>query len=186
MDYSAFGKSLSTENKKENLINNRIPDIIILSSTCISNHSESPSEELIPRALSHIGLTINNNGNVLIPTYSCGIIFDMFESIKNYLLQRMKRAPIFLISPVGKHSLAYANIIAEYLSKERQEKVYLPEAPFPHEEMITSKLLFHYNSMEELMESGNYREPCIVFAGHPSLRLINLFFLEYNFIKMIY
>ena len=89
-------------------------DVIILSSTCITSEPLSTPDKMVPKALRHIGMTINNNGNVLIPTYSCGVIFDMFENIKSFLLQRMKRAPVFFISPVAEHSLAYANIIAEW------------------------------------------------------------------------
>lgn len=56
------------------------------------------------------------------------------------------------------------------MCQERKEKVYLPEAPFPHEEMVHSNLLYHYKTVDELFASGNYSEPCIIFAGHPTLR----------------
>jgi len=43
--------------------------------------------------------------------------------------------PIYFISPVAKASLAYASIFAEWLSKEREDKVYIPEEPFIHSEV---------------------------------------------------
>lgn len=89
-------------------------DAIILSSTCVTKEPKFTPDKMVPKALGHIGAVINRNGNVLIPTYSCGVIFDLFENIKNYLLPRMQRAPVFFISPVAEHSLAYANIIAEW------------------------------------------------------------------------
>ena len=126
------------------------------------------------------GMTINNGNNVLIPCLPSGIIFDLFENIETLLIgARMKKVPIFFVSPVAEHCLAYANIIAEWLYKSKQEKAYIPEAPFLHEDMIASKRLFYFPDAHSLVNSPHYSEPCIVFIGHPSLRFLFLSLFEY-------
>jgi integrator complex subunit 9 len=53
--------------------------------------------------------------------------------------------PIYFISPVAKASLAYAGIFAEWLSKDREDKVYIPEEPFIHSEVSRNHYLpIHY------------------------------------------
>ena len=49
---------------------------------------------------------------------------------------------------------------------ERQQKMYLPGNPMPHQDMMDQSLLYYAFRAD----SENYQEPCVVFAGHPSLR----------------
>uniref|UniRef100_A0AAZ3NQP3 Uncharacterized protein n=1 Tax=Oncorhynchus tshawytscha TaxID=74940 RepID=A0AAZ3NQP3_ONCTS len=51
----------------------------------------------------------------------------------------------------------------------KQSKVYLPEPPFPHSELIQTNKLKHYPSIHGDF-SSEFRQPCVVFNGHPSLR----------------
>ena len=108
---------------------------------------------------------------MLVPVDPSGIVFDLFENIHTYLLGlRMKRVPMYFVSPVAEHCLAYANIVSEWLCTSKQEKVYAPEPPFPHEDMVHQEALHHFPDAHALLNSPVYQEPCVVFAGHPSLR----------------
>ncbi|KAK2093914.1 Integrator complex subunit 9 [Saguinus oedipus] len=55
------------------------------------------------------------------------------------------------------------------LCHNKQSKVYLPEPPFPHAELIQTNKLKHYPSIHGDF-SNDFRQPCVVFTGHPSLR----------------
>ncbi|XP_026527229.1 integrator complex subunit 9 [Notechis scutatus] len=55
------------------------------------------------------------------------------------------------------------------LCHNKQTKVYLPEPPFPHAELIQSNKLKHYPSIHGDF-SNDFKQPCVVFTGHPSLR----------------
>ncbi|XP_023235050.1 integrator complex subunit 9-like [Centruroides sculpturatus] len=57
-----------------------------------------------------------------------------------------------------------------WLSQSKQSKVYLPEEPFPHAQLIRNGRLKHFPSICVENFSTEFRTPCIVFAGHPSLR----------------
>lgn len=56
------------------------------------------------------------------------------------------------------------------LSTNKQNKVYLPEEPFPHAFLVKNARLKHYTSTYAEGFSSDYRQPCVVFCGHPSLR----------------
>lgn len=59
---------------------------------------------------------------------------------------------------------------ASRLSTNKQNKVYLPEEPFPHAFLVKNARLKHYTSTYAEGFSNDYRQPCVVFCGHPSLR----------------
>jgi integrator complex subunit 9 len=48
--------------------------------------------------------------------------------------------------------------------------VFLPEPPFPYGEFIKAGVLQQVKSVKAEQFGTIFREPCIVFAGHPSLR----------------
>ncbi|ELT97170.1 hypothetical protein CAPTEDRAFT_153905 [Capitella teleta] len=123
--------------------------------------------------------TLKNGGNVLVPCYPSGITYDLFECLSSHLdTIGLGGVPLYFISPVAASSLAYSNIYAEWLSSGKQSKVYLPEPPFPHAELIRSNRLKHYPGLHEGFNK-EIRSPCIVFTGHPSLRFGNVVhFLE--------
>lgn len=56
------------------------------------------------------------------------------------------------------------------LSTNKQNKVYLPEEPFPHAFLVKNARLKHFTSTYAEGFSSDYRQPCVVFCGHPSLR----------------
>lgn len=53
------------------------------------------------------------------------------------------------------------------LSHNKQRKVYLPEDPFPHAQLVKDGRLRHCKALNTIPE---LRQPCVLFCGHPSLR----------------
>ncbi|XP_015750527.1 PREDICTED: integrator complex subunit 9 homolog [Acropora digitifera] len=118
----------------------------------------------------NLATTLKNGGNVLVPCWPSGVLYDLFECLYSYMDNAsLTSIPIYFISPVADSSLAYSNIFAEWLCQSKQSKVYLPEAPFPHAELVKSGRLKHFPSIHDGLNSC-FKTPCVVFAGHPSLR----------------
>ncbi|RLU21019.1 hypothetical protein DMN91_007635 [Ooceraea biroi] len=118
-----------------------------------------------------VAVTLRAGGCVLIPCYPSGVVYDLFECLSTHLDKSgFTQVPLFFISPVAETSLAYSNILAEWLSTNKQNKVYLPEEPFPHAFLVKNARLKHYTSTYAEGFSSDYRQPCVVFCGHPGLR----------------
>lgn len=118
-----------------------------------------------------VATTLRCGGSVLIPCYPSGVVYDLFECLSSHLDNSgMTTIPMFFISPVADTSLAYSNILAEWLSTAKQNKVYLPEEPFPHAFLVRNGRLKHFKHIYTEGFSTDYRQPCVVFCGHPSLR----------------
>jgi len=66
--------------------------------------------------------------------------------------------------------IVYCYTFTFRLSTNKQNKVYLPEEPFPHAFLVKNARLKHYTSTYAEGFSNDYRQPCVVFCGHPSLR----------------
>jgi integrator complex subunit 9 len=114
--------------------------------------------------------TLKNGGNVLIPCYPTGVLYDLLECLKAYLdSASLSHVPVYFISPVAKSSLSFSNIFAEWLCDAKKAKVYQPEQPFLHAEFIKSGRLRHFPNIHGELGSV-YQTPCVVFTGHPSLR----------------
>ncbi|XP_055845527.1 integrator complex subunit 9 [Episyrphus balteatus] len=119
----------------------------------------------------NVAVTIRNNGSALIPCYPSGVVYDLFECLTQNLENAgLNNVPMFFISPVADSSLAYSNILAEWLSSAKQNKVYLPDDPFPHAFYVRNAKLKHYKHVYSEGFSKDFRQPCVVFCGHPSLR----------------
>lgn len=115
-------------------------------------------------------MTIRAGGNVLVPCYSSGVIYDLLECLYQFIENaNLGSTPFYFISPVANSSLEFSQIFAEWLCHNKQSKVYLPEPPFPHAELIQTNKLKHYPSIHGDF-SSEFRQPCVVFTGHPSLR----------------
>ncbi|KAG8234922.1 hypothetical protein J437_LFUL015330 [Ladona fulva] len=116
-------------------------------------------------------MTLRSGGSVLIPCYPSGVVYDIFECLSSHLDNSgLSQIPMFFVSPVADSSLAYSNILAEWLSQAKQKKVYLPEEPFPHAFLVKNGRLKHFKNLYAEGFSTDYRQPCVVFCGHPSLR----------------
>jgi len=112
--------------------------------------------------------TLRGGGNVVFPCYPSGIIYDLFECLANHLdSSGYGNYPFYFIAPHSETSLAYSNILAEWLSNSKQRRVYIPEDPFTHAELVKIGRLKHYKTLHDIPE---VRQPCILFCGHPCLR----------------
>jgi len=115
--------------------------------------------------------TLKSGGNILIPSRPSGLVYDLVETLHSYLSNvGMSLVPIYFISPVSEKSLAYSNILGEWMSKDKQDRIYLPEPPLLHPELIRIGRLFPFVNISDGSFGNAFKTPCIVFCGHPSLR----------------
>ncbi|XP_074644115.1 integrator complex subunit 9-like [Tubulanus polymorphus] len=143
-------------------------DILILSG--LTQAPVQNPDAMIRDFCVNITLTLRTGGNVLVPCFPTGVTFDLFECLSVHMdTCGLSNIPMYFISSQADSSLAYSNIFAEWLSSSKQNKVYLPEPPFPHAELVKSGRLRHFASLNDGI-SKEFRQPCVVFTGHPSLR----------------
>uniref|UniRef100_A0A0N5ADZ1 Beta-Casp domain-containing protein n=1 Tax=Syphacia muris TaxID=451379 RepID=A0A0N5ADZ1_9BILA len=115
---------------------------------------------------------LKKNGSVLMPVSPTGTIYDLLEVIAHQMDQHnvSQDVPIYFISPVAKETLAFSSIAMEWLSEKKQEYFYLPDQAFAHGKMLKSGRLKVYDTSHGTF-SRQMRTPCVIFCGHPSLRL---------------
>ncbi|XP_025103856.1 integrator complex subunit 9-like isoform X2 [Pomacea canaliculata] len=143
-------------------------DVLIL--TCLTQTPLALPDPMIGEFCVNAAVTVKHGGSVLVPCYPSGVTYDLFECLSGHLDQcGLSNTPMYFVSPVSDGSLAYSNIYAEWLSTGKQSKVYLPECPFPHAELVNSGRLRHFKDINEL--GSDFQMPCILFTGHPSLRM---------------
>ena len=129
--------------------------------------------------LGGVAQTLQKGGCVLMPVRPCGSTLDLIDALSKYLPNvalSTVHTPIYLVSPVAESLIAYLEIMAEWVHPSRRDRAtglgrerYTPDHVFVHTEMKESRRLRVVSQVHEL--SGTYMEPCIVMAGHPSLRL---------------
>uniref|UniRef100_A0A8C6WNK5 Integrator complex subunit 9 n=1 Tax=Neogobius melanostomus TaxID=47308 RepID=A0A8C6WNK5_9GOBI len=143
-------------------------DVLIL--TGLTQMPTANPDGMLGEFCSNLAMTIRAGGNVLVPCYSSGVIYDLLECLYQFIDNaNLGTTPFYFISPVANSSLEFSQIFAEWLCHVKQSKVYLPEPPFPHAELIQTNKLKHYPSIHGDF-SNEFRQPCVVFTGHPSLR----------------
>ncbi|XP_055495206.1 integrator complex subunit 9 [Leucoraja erinacea] len=143
-------------------------DVLIL--TGLTQIPTANPDGMLGEFCSNLAVTIRSGGNVLVPCYPSGVIYDLLECLYQYIDSAgLSSVPFYFISPVANSSLEFSQIFAEWLCHNKQSKVYLPEPPFPHAELIQTNKLKHYPSIHGDF-SNDFRQPCVVFTGHPSLR----------------
>lgn len=163
-------------------------DVMIMSSLSLA---KQPVEQVVHALRGHVENTLRNQGNVLLPVLSSGLIFDLLEVLFLHLKKKgMGNVRVFFISPTAKKSLAYSSITGEYLCDQKQELVNQGRNPFVHNDLVRERLLCPLESVTEFVAlpsesaaSGtrlhqlriaattifDVTSPCIVLAGHPSL-----------------
>ncbi|KAK3577284.1 hypothetical protein CHS0354_008377 [Potamilus streckersoni] len=167
--YVAGTSTLTTHPKPIDQVPLKNSDIMIL--CCLTQTPLTNPDSMIGEFCVNAAVTIKNGGNVLVPCYPLGVTFDLFECLSGHLDScGLSTVPMYFVSPVCDSTLAYSNIFAEWLSHVKQSKVYLPEPPFPHAELVSLGRLRHYANIHDGLQN-DFKTPCIVFAGHPSLRL---------------
>ncbi|XP_038626787.1 integrator complex subunit 9 [Tachyglossus aculeatus] len=143
-------------------------DVLIL--TGLTQIPTANPDGMVGEFCSSLAMTVRNGGNVLVPCYPSGVIYDLLECLYQYMDSAgLSNVPLYFISPVANSSLEFSQIFAEWLCHNKQTKVYLPEPPFPHAELIQTNKLKHYPSIPGDF-SNDFKQPCVVFTGHPSLR----------------
>ncbi|GCB77734.1 hypothetical protein scyTo_0021128, partial [Scyliorhinus torazame] len=143
-------------------------DVLIL--TGLTQIPTANPDGMLGEFCSNLAVTVRSGGNVLVPCYPSGVIYDLLECLYQYIDSAgLSSIPFYFISPVANSSLEFSQIFAEWLCHNKQSKVYLPEPPFPHAELILTNKLKHYPSIHGEF-SNDFKQPCVVFTGHPSLR----------------
>lgn len=167
--YVSGSSTLTTHPKPMDQVALKNCNVLIL--TGLTQTPTANPDSMLGELCMTVALTLRNNGNVLIPCYASGTVYDLFECLSSHLdSSQLSQVPMFFISPVADTSIAYSNILAEWLSQAKQNKVYLPEEPFPHANLVKSGRLKHFKHIYAEGFSTEYRQPCVVFCGHPSLR----------------
>lgn len=60
-------------------------------------------------------MTIRAGGNVLVPCYSSGVIYDLLECLYQFMdSANLGSTPFYFISPVANSSLEFSQIFAEW------------------------------------------------------------------------
>ncbi|XP_051775292.1 integrator complex subunit 9 isoform X2 [Erpetoichthys calabaricus] len=143
-------------------------DVLIL--TGLTQIPTANPDGMLGEFCSNLAMTIRSGGNVLVPCYPSGVVYDLLECLYQFIdSASLNSTPFYFISPVANSSLEFSQIFAEWLCQSKQSKVYLPEPPFPHAELIQTNKLKHYSSVYGDF-SNDFKQPCVVFTGHPSLR----------------
>ena len=167
--YVSGSSTLTTHPRPINQSALRHADVVIMSGLTQAPHVNPDS--MLGELCMNVGVTLRNGGSVLIPCYPSGVVYDLFECLSTNLDNHgLSQIPMFFISPVADSSLAYSNILAEWLSSVKQNKVYIPDEPFPHANLVKNARLKHYKHIYSEGFSTDFRQPCVVFCGHPSLR----------------
>ncbi|CAG8433608.1 1190_t:CDS:10 [Ambispora gerdemannii] len=124
-------------------------------------------DEILNDIQSSVANSLRQGGNILFPCTLNGIIFDLLKNLSNRL--KAAQNTFYIASPVAEESLQYSNILSEWMCVQNQEKVYVPEDPMEHKNLMAQGRLIHVAHVDSSINE-RYKEPCIVFAGHPSLR----------------
>jgi integrator complex subunit 9 len=123
----------------------------------------------------HISAVVGAGGDVLIPCYASGLIYDLIDYLRVYLNSiNLQSTNMFFVSPVADHSLAYSNISTEWLCEKKQDNMSIAEPPFLHQGMVKTKQLYvfdHVNAAFAQTFNSNRANPSVIFAGHPNLRM---------------
>ncbi|CAG8639477.1 11678_t:CDS:2, partial [Ambispora leptoticha] len=124
-------------------------------------------DKILNEIQSIVANSLRQGGNILFPCNLNGIIFDLLKDLSNRF--KADQNPFYIASPVAEESLQYSNILSEWMCVQNQEKVYAPEDPMEHKNLMAQGRLIHVAHVDSSINE-RYKEPCIVFAGHPSLR----------------
>uniref|UniRef100_A0A915CYU3 Beta-Casp domain-containing protein n=1 Tax=Ditylenchus dipsaci TaxID=166011 RepID=A0A915CYU3_9BILA len=140
--------------------------------TSLARQPDSSPSSMASKFTSTVADTLKKQGNVLIPISPTGVIYDLIELVINTIERHSlsRDIPIYFISVVAESTFAFANIYSEWLSQVKSEKAYVPEDPFPLVELVKSGRIKIYENLHGAF-SRECRTPCVVFTGHPSLRI---------------
>lgn len=123
--YVSGSSTLTTHPRPINQSALKHADVVIMTGLTQAPHVNPDS--MLGELCMNVGVTLRNGGSVLIPCYPSGVVYDLFECLSTNLDNHgLSQIPMFFISPVADSSLAYSNILAEWLSSVKQNKVRSP------------------------------------------------------------
>ncbi|XP_050346894.1 integrator complex subunit 9 [Nymphalis io] len=167
--YVSGSSTLTTHPRPINQAALRGADLLILAA--LTQTPAHNPDHMLGDLCVHATVTLRAGGSVLCPVYPSGVLYDLLECLSAHLEGAgLAHVPLYVVSPVADSSLAYSNILAEWVSVGKQARVYLPEEPFPHAALVRAGRLKHARSLHDDAFSADFRQPCVVFCGHPSLR----------------
>ncbi|CAK1544336.1 unnamed protein product [Leptosia nina] len=169
--YVSGSSTLTTHPRPINQSALRGADLLILAA--LTQTPAHNPDHMLGDLCVHATLTLRAGGCVLCPVYPSGVLYDLLECLSAHLEGAgLAQVPLYVVSPVADSSLAYSNILAEWVSAGKQARVLLPEEPFPHAALGRAGRLRQARALHELPTSApaEFRQPCVVFCGHPSLR----------------
>ena len=167
--YLSSSSTLTTHPKAMDQTSIRGADCMIM--TALTQTPTQMPDPMIGEFCRIVCDTLKASGNVLVPCYPSGIIYDLFECLSTQMdMNGLTTIPMFFFSSVADSSLAYSNIMAEWLSTAKHNRVYLPEEPFVHGSLVRGGRLKSFSCLGSESVTAEYRQPCVVFTGHPSLR----------------
>eukprot|EP00850_Spirogloea_muscicola_P003503 SM000014S00291 [mRNA] locus=s14:516177:519763:+ [translate_table: standard] len=114
-------------------------------------------------------MAIDRGGCVLLPADPCGVELELIEQLAAQVQTRS--IPILHISSIAEEALAYANIVPEWLSPERQEKLYAGLPSFGHAELIREGRLQVFPSLHCAELRRAWKEPCLAIVPYGGLRM---------------
>ncbi|CAG9580839.1 unnamed protein product [Danaus chrysippus] len=167
--YVSGSSTLTTHPRPINQAALRGADLLVLAA--LTQTPAHNPDHMLGDLCVHATVTLRAAGSVLCPVYPSGVLYDLLECLSAHLEGAgLAHVPLYVVSPVADSSLAYSNILAEWVSVGKQARVYLPEEPFPHAALVRAGRLKHARSLHDDAFSADFRQPCVVFCGHPSLR----------------
>ncbi|XP_062524486.1 integrator complex subunit 9 isoform X2 [Bombyx mori] len=167
--YVSGSSTLTTHPRPINQAALRGADLLVLAA--LTQTPAHNPDHMLGDLCVHATVTLRAGGSVLCPVYPSGVLYDLLECLSAHLdTAGLAHVPLYVVSPAAEASLAYSNILAEWVSAGKQARVYLPEEPFPHAALVRAGRLRHARDLHDDSFSADFRQPCVVFCGHPSLR----------------
>ncbi|TVU36110.1 hypothetical protein EJB05_18026, partial [Eragrostis curvula] len=164
--------SLNDMDKDNEKLDEHAMDETDENSSYLCNNDDIKEEiERISFVCSCIIDAIQSGGSVLVPIGRLGVILLLLEHLSELLNSSGMKVPIFMISESAEEIIPYTNALPEWLCKSRQEKLFSGEALFGHVELLKEGKLVMFPHLFSKGLLAAWKEPCIVFCPHWSLRL---------------
>ncbi|KAJ8660082.1 hypothetical protein O0I10_004311 [Lichtheimia ornata] len=149
-------------------------NVILVSDT----RSEIPGDRvdllhIRERIKARAGSALHTRQNLLFPISTTRALFDILEDLRIYFSAMGLEAStdagfphIYVLSPVSKMSLEYANICGEWMTPDHHVNLYEAVAPLGYAKLVKSGVL---KAIKSVASTPNVKydleEPCIMFAG---------------------
>lgn len=155
--YVSGSSTLTTHPRPINQAALRGADLLVLAA--LTQTPAHNPDHMLGDLCVHAAATLRAGGCVLCPVYPSGVLYDLLECLSAHLdTAGLQHVPLYVVSPVADSSLAYSNILAEWVSAGKQARVYLPEEPFPHAALARAGRLRHARHLHDDAFSADFRQ----------------------------